>query len=204
MRKRNPTVLTCEIASWNTVTKLSYKLALQIKKDNFQPDIVIAVARGGYVPARLVCDRLDIYDLTSIRITHYTGGSARQEQARLSIPLSIDIKGMQVLLVDDVDDTGDTLNLALEHLNSFQPAVIKSAVLHHKTVASLMPDYYAMTVRKWRWIIYPWALTEDILGFINKMSPQPQSLGETQIRLQQEYGIKLPLKKLRDICSLNE
>jgi hypothetical protein len=67
-----------------------------------------------------------------------------------------------------------------------------------------MPDYYAMTVRKWRWIIYPWALTEDILGFINKMSPQPQSLGETQIRLQQEYGIKLPLKKLRDICSLNE
>ena len=81
---------------------------LSNKQDQFKPDIVIAIARGGYVPARILCDRLDIYNLTSIRIAHYTGGSTKLELARLSIPLGIDIKGMQVLLVDDVTDTGDT------------------------------------------------------------------------------------------------
>ena len=99
--------LECELVSWHSTVKLSYKLAAMIKHDGFSPDIVIAIARGGYVPARIICDRLDIYDLASIRITHYTGGSSKQEQARLSIPLSIDISGMSVLLVDDVDDTGD-------------------------------------------------------------------------------------------------
>ena len=174
-------------------------LAKKIKRDHFNPDIVVTIARGGYVPARIICDHLDIYNLTSIRITHYTGGSTKQEQARLSIPLSIDIKGMKVLLVDDVDDTGDTLNLALEHLESFQPEIIKTAVLHHKVVATSIPDYYAVTVRKWRWIIYPWAITEDITGFISKMKPKPRTLEEIQNRLQEDYKIKLSVSKLQEI-----
>ena len=191
----------CELVSWESVVELTYKLAAMIKHSGFKPDIVIAIARGGYVPARIICDRLDIYDLASIRITHYTGGSTKQEQARLSIPLSIDINGMNVLLVDDVDDTGDTFLVALEHLKSLNPKAIKIAVLHHKTICTLLPDYYVATVRKWRWIIYPWALTEDITGFINRMEPKPCTVDEAQMRLEQDFNIKLSIRQLEEIIS---
>jgi hypoxanthine phosphoribosyltransferase len=69
-------------------------------------------------------------------------------------------------------------------------------------VSSLLPDYYASTVRKWRWIIYPWAVTEDINGFINRMSPKPKTIDEIQARLVQDYGIKLPVKKIQEIHPL--
>ena len=120
-----PSGFACELVSWRRVAMLSNKLAQKIKQDQFKPDIVIAIARGGYVPARILCDRLDIYNLTSIRIAHYTGGSTKLELARLSIPLGIDIKGMQVLLVDDVTDTGDTFRLALEHVRSFNKFFVR-------------------------------------------------------------------------------
>lgn len=178
---------------------LSNKLAQKIKQDQFKPDIVIAIARGGYVPARILCDRLDIYNLTSIRIAHYTGGSTKLELARLSIPLGIDIKGMQVLLVDDVTDTGDTFRLALEHVRSFAPQAVKTAVIHHKAISELVPDYYATIIRKWRWIIYPWAVTEDIAGFISKMSPPPRSYNEIRDYLQRHYALTLSVKRLQDI-----
>jgi hypoxanthine phosphoribosyltransferase len=189
----------CELVSWHSVAQLSNRVAQKIEQDGFKPDIVIAIARGGYVPARILCDRLDIYNLTSIRIAHYTGGSTKLEQARLSMPLAIEIKGMNVLLVDDVTDTGDTFRLALEHVKSFAPQTIKTAVIHHKTISELVPDYYATMIRKWRWIIYPWAVTEDICGFISKMSPSPRSYDEIREFLQQHYALTLSVKRLREI-----
>lgn len=201
MADSNEKTFKCELVSWHSILKLSYKLAAMIKRDGFKPDIVIAIARGGYIPARLICDRLGIYNLASIRITHYTGGSTKQEQARLSIPLSIDINAMNVLLVDDVDDTGDTFDIALEHLKSFHPKAIKTAVLHHKAICTVLPDYYATTVRTWRWIIYPWALTEDITGFINRMKPKPDTLNEARTRLEQDYAVKLSISQLDEIIS---
>jgi len=191
----------CELVSWHSTVKLSSKLVGMIKHDGFKPDVVIAIARGGYVPARIICDRLNIYNLASIRITHYTGGSTKQEQARLSIPLSIDINEMNVLLVDDVDDTGDTFCIALEHLKGFHPKSIKTAVLHHKAISTVLPDYYATTIRKWRWIIYPWAMTEDITGFISRMKPKPRTFDEARMRLEQDYAIKLSTRQLEEITN---
>lgn len=135
-------VFKIELITNAKVTRLSRKLAHKIQDSGFNPDIVISIARGGYIPARLICDYLYLYNLTSIRIKHYTG-SDKAEAAQLIDPLSINIKGMKVLLVDDIDDTGDTLQVALNYLASFNPVEIKIAVLHHKVISSLVPDYYA-------------------------------------------------------------
>lgn len=112
----------CELVSWGEVYRLSALLVRQMKDAGYRPDVIIAIARGGYVPARLVCDFLDIYDLTSVRISHYTAGSSKEETARLSSPLCMDIKGLRVLLVDDITDTGDTIVVALQHIREFGPA----------------------------------------------------------------------------------
>jgi hypoxanthine phosphoribosyltransferase len=190
-----------EVLSLSKIQTLSRRLARQIQADHFDPELVIAIARGGFVPARLLCDYLDIYNLSCIRIAHYTGTDI-QQQARLSIPLNMDIRGLSVLVVDDVDDTGDTLQLALTHLHSFSPARIRVAVLHHKVVSSVVPDYYAEKVTDWHWITYPWAITEDMLGLVKKMRPMPANIDEAIMRVAREHGVRISKQVMQDVFRL--
>jgi hypoxanthine phosphoribosyltransferase len=187
-------LLKIEFVSWNKITHLSYLLANKIAVDKYRPDLVISIARGGYVPARLLCDYLDIYNLTSIRITHYLEGSIKIKAAKLSIPLKLDISGMNILLVDDVDDSGETLQLALEHIKRFNPAQIKVAVLHHKQISTITPDYYAQKIVKWRWITYPWAIVEDVQGFIKQLDPKPANVQTAIDYFFESYRIRIPLE----------
>lgn len=94
-----------ELISWSEVQRLCQRLSTLIRESGYHPEIVIAIGRGGYVPARLVCDQLDLMALTSIKIEHYLSGSERQRQAVIRYPLCTDIKGLRVLLVDDVNET---------------------------------------------------------------------------------------------------
>jgi len=190
-----------KVLSLSKIQTLSRRLARQIQADHFHPGLVIAIARGGFVPARLLCDYLDVYNLSCIRIAHYTGTEI-QQQARLSIPLNIDIRDKSVLLVDDVDDTGDTLQLALNHLHSYSPARIRVAVLHHKIVSSVVPDYYAEKVTHWHWITYPWAITEDILGLVRKMRPLPANIDEAITRVAKMHGVRVSKQVMRDVFRL--
>jgi hypoxanthine phosphoribosyltransferase len=194
--------IRCELISWNGMYQLARRLALNIKKVRFKPDIVVAIARGGFVPARILCDFLDIGNLTSLRVVHYTGGAYRQKRARLTESLGVDVRGMKVLVVDDVSDTGDTLKITRLHLDSFAPAQVRFAVLHHKMVSSVEPDYYAKKVVKWRWIIYPWAVYEDVTGFLSAMENPPGSPDEAARRLERDYSIKVPVRVLADIYDL--
>ena len=193
--------LKVELVSSAMVTRLCRKLAHKIQDSRFNPDIVICIARGGYIPARLICDYLNIYNLTSIRINHYTG-STKSETARLLEPLNIDIKGMNVLLIDDIDDTSDTLQLAQDYLKGLNPKEIKIAVLHHKIISTLTPDFFAQKIIRWRWITYPWAIVEDVLGFVKKMQPQPSTIEQAIERTVQDYGIKVSKQVMQDVFRL--
>jgi hypoxanthine phosphoribosyltransferase len=172
-----------------------------IQASGFQPDIVIAIGRGGYVPARLLCDALDIMALTSIKIEHYLSGSNKQTEAVIRYPLCMDIRDQRVLIVDDVNDSGDTLQLAAEHVLTFQPQEVRTAVLHDKRVTRYPVDYFAKRVIKWRWLIYPWAIHEDLKAFITRLHPPPKSLTEIQQQLAEQYKIKISLKRLRETIS---
>lgn len=194
-----PIKFLCELISWNEVHRLCRRLSMLIRKSDFTPDVVIAIARGGYIPARLICDNLDIMALTSIKIEHYLSGSDKQQEAIIRFPLCTDIRNQNVLIVDDVNDSGDTLLLAVDHILTFQPKAVRTAVMHNKQVTHYPVDYYAKKIIKWRWIIYPWALHEDINAFINRLSPPPADLTETQRKLAEEFGIHLPLHKLDEI-----
>jgi hypoxanthine phosphoribosyltransferase len=193
-------ILDCELISWKQACQLSRQLALMIREAGFRPEVVVAIARGGYVPARILCDFMDIGNLTSIRIKHYT--SVRKQRCRLCSPLCVDVKGMKVLLVDDVGDTGDTLALALKHIKSFNPAQVNTAILHHKKISKIEPDFYARKIFKWRWIIYPWAVMEDISGIIRDMKNPPSSIEGATQRLKKENGIKVPKQVLEDVLAL--
>ncbi len=194
----------CELISWDRFFDLSRQLALTIHKASFQPDIIVAISRGGCVPARVICDYLDVFDLDVIKIEHYHG-TQKQDQLRLRYPMSADVSGRRVLLIDDVSDTGDSFRLGIQHLlASNRPADLKTAALHHKIVSSYTPDFCAEVVHNWRWIIYPWAVIEDLRSMLQELQIKPRSVAEFSECIFQNHQIRVPEKILEDVLSLSD
>ena len=194
--------LRCEIISWHRMYQLTNRLALKIKQTGFKPDLMVAIARGGYVPARILCDFLIITNLTDMRVEHYGAGAQRKKHAALTVPLKIDVHGKKVLIVDDITDTGDTLEIAENHITELGAEMVRTAILIHKKQSPVVPDFYAKKIIKNRWIIYPWAVTEDLSEFMAQMDNPPTSPAAAVHRIRQELGITVPLKILQNIFSL--
>ncbi len=161
--------IECEILSWSRIVKDVKRLSGLIRDAGFKIDIAVAIARGGLIPARILSDYLSIRDLTAIKVEHWGTVATPTEKAVLKFPLNADIKDKNVLLVDDITDTGDTLRVSIEYLKSFQPRDIRTAVIIHKTCSVITPDYFVRKVKKWKWIIFPWHIREDLTGFIKEI-----------------------------------
>ena len=65
-----------------------------------------------------------------------------------------------------------------------------------------MPDFCAETVREWRWIIYPWAVMEDLRSLLHKMETPPSTVDEFARRLKQRHGIEPGRQVLEDVLSI--
>jgi hypoxanthine phosphoribosyltransferase len=195
--------MQCELISWDHFNQLSRELALKIKDSGYSPDIIIAIGRGGYMPARILSDYLDNMNLTSFKVEHYKS-SQKEKVANIRYPLVADIAEQRVLLVDDVSDSGDTFNVAIEHIMQHaQPKALKTASLHHKVVSVYEPDYYVEKVTEWHWIIYPWAVIEDVAGFVKNISPLPKQISEIQNILLKTHGIEVPQQIIVDVLKLS-
>ncbi|MEW6288347.1 MAG: phosphoribosyltransferase [Thermodesulfobacteriota bacterium] len=197
-----PEQFRCELVSWNKMYNMTRLLAAKIKQQGFAPDMIVAIARGGCIPARILCDHLDISRLTTIQVTHYESGASKKKSAHLIEALRADIRGSKVLIVDDVNDTGQTLELALQHMQSFHPAEARVAVLHDKQVSTFSPDFYVAKVRKWRWIIYPWAVIEDVGGLLGRRATRPATPAEAAQVFAQEFACRLPRQIVEDVYAL--
>jgi hypoxanthine phosphoribosyltransferase len=192
----------CELITFNNVLKLSKILSLKIKASGYKPDLIIAIGRGGYVPGRLISDFLLFSDLTSMKIEHYTRAADMRAEPRIRFPISVDITGQKVLVVDDLTDTGETLNLAVNYVWSLNPAEVKTAVLQHKTCSTFMPDFYAQKIIKWRWVIYPWARYEDLAGFAEKIiSDKALDISQIISELKARYELDIKETELLEILN---
>lgn len=191
--------LRCELISIEAVYALAYQLAQQVHDAGYKPDLVVAISRGGFTPARVLCDVLGIFNLTSIRIVHYSRAATHDQPAFVKYPLSIPIEGLRLLVVDDVNDTGDTLKVARSYLEALGPASVRTAVLHEKIASPVRADYSAAAVLEWRWLIYPWAVMEDVGGFLRQMEPRPTSVADAARRLRADYGLVVPHAQLQHL-----
>jgi hypoxanthine phosphoribosyltransferase len=189
----------CELVSWSQVQRLARRLALKVRDSGFRPDLLVAIARGGYPVARLISDYLGILDLTEIKVEHYLG-TLKAPVARVRYAIPAPVEGRRILLVDDVTDTGDSFVVALEHLRSRgTPREVRTAALHHKRVSPYVPDFYARKVIRWRWIIYPWALIEDLSVLIRALGGPPAPPATISRRLAAAHGIRVPEALIRDV-----
>jgi len=146
--------------TWNMLQKLVLELAQKIQDDNYNPDILVAISRGGFVPARILSDQLGVRRLTCIQIEYYKGISEVKKEPNLVFPLNADIKGLNVLIVDDVSDSGTSMLAAIEHISNNGAKTVKTSSIHIKPFTDYIPDYYAEKVDDW--IVYPWEIVESL------------------------------------------
>lgn len=160
-----------KVVTFDEIVEWSRKLAEKIREDGWQPDVIAAIARGGYVPARLLCDWLGIGDLVSLQVVHWPSAAQVADKAYVKYPLGADLADKKVLIIDDIIDTGDSVELAKKSVEECcRPREVKTAALQVITsVAKFFPDFYAIEVREWVWFAYPWNAVEDAMGFIQKI-----------------------------------
>lgn len=195
--------IRCQAISWAQCQTLLRDVALKIRTARFQPDVIVAIARGGFVPARLLCDYLSVMELVSFRIEHYRGQQVAA-QAQIRHPLNVELHGKRVLVVDDLSDTGETFELAVHYLHRLGAAEVRTAALHYKEHSRFEPDYYAKRIRKWRWLSYPWARIEDVSELILSLEQPLGGPEAIEARLRAKHGLRVSMQTVIDALALKK
>lgn len=196
--------MKCQLIKQDEVYELCYQLALKIKKEGYEPDVVVAIARGGFPVARYICDFLDLSELASTRIKHYSAGPKQNEKADLKNPLNAEVRDRNVLIIDDINDTGNTLKVAVKYIDSLQPKNIKVGVLQEKEGSDFKADFVAEVMKEWRWVTYPWAMVEDMKEFLKKSREPIDSLEDAKQYLKSEYDIDITKEQLKKVFELTK
>ena len=106
----------------------------------------------------------------------YRGIYARDAEPRISQSLPKDRQWKAPLIVDDISDTGDSLIVALDHLDKRGYKNPRTATLHMKPWTKLVPDFFI--VRTEAWVVYPWELKEFTYNIASKLSKEGKSQDE--------------------------
>ncbi len=147
-----------EYVSWSDIEFMVEHVAKLIEESKYKVDVIVGILRGGVIPAKLLGDELGVGDLGVIEIKLYKGVGERAHKPYIRQPLTLSVKDKNVLIVDDVSDTGLTLSTAINALELYSPKKIKTATLYIKPWTKLIPDYYSRVSDKW--IVFPWERKE--------------------------------------------
>ncbi|MBI4018405.1 MAG: phosphoribosyltransferase [Candidatus Aenigmarchaeota archaeon] len=148
--------------SWDEVYQLTEMLAKVIKRD-YKPDVVVSIATGGLVPAKLLKEMLGVKVMGVISARFYNK-KVRTEKCIVEpvlsgfVPKHTDYK---VLVVDDIVETGTTFHEVMKVLPEMLGLgewKIKTATLLKKPGAKFEPDYYASEAGEW--VVFPWEAEE--------------------------------------------
>jgi hypoxanthine phosphoribosyltransferase len=185
----------CMLPSWDRIHELAYEVADKVMGSGFKPDTVVALARGGVVPARIICDALVLSDYVSIKVDHWGITAAKDGKARLRRPVSWDFSGKKILVVDDITDTGESLMLAVDVLKGMNPEGLRTATLYHIDHSKFRPDFFAEEI-KWHWVIFPWNRHEDLVNLVGKIAEDGMAPGQVQGEFKSKHGVDVPLSAI--------
>ncbi len=161
-----PININYEVPTWNQIYDTLLFQAKKIKSQNYKPNIIIGISRGGLIPARILTDLLETAEFNHIQIEFYTDLNQTQTEPTLKQTITTQITGKTVLLVDDIADTGKSLKLAKLLLQQLSPREIKIATLFQKPHSITTPDFYEKQTTSW--VVFPWDTKETLRRIIQK------------------------------------
>jgi hypoxanthine phosphoribosyltransferase len=201
-----PIRMKCKIVTFKEVREMVKQVSVEVKGSRYNPTTIIGLARGGWIPARLMCDFLGITDLLSLKVEHWLQTGKTKEEATIRYPLEADFSGKSLLVVDDITDTGKSLITSTEYLRRLKPLDIRTATMQYIHTSKFRPDYFAEKVRTWAWFIYPWNWIEDtstlIIRLMGKGGERRWSLRDVNSGLKEFFGIRWNEAMLRHILGV--
>ena len=127
--------------------------------------VLIGVLKGAFIFLSDLARCLTIpAQIDFIRVASYGAGSSSSGRLRLSKDLEMDIAGKDVLIVEDIVDTGLTLQRLVDHLKSYGPRSVKTCTFIDKTErreVPIAPDYFCHRVEEGFLVGYGLDYAED-------------------------------------------
>jgi hypoxanthine phosphoribosyltransferase len=153
--------------TWDDLGRGSRELAEAVAADGYRPDMILGIARGGLLVAGGVGYALGVKNTFTMNVEFYTGVDERLELPMIlpPVPDLVDFQETRLLIVDDVADTGATLQLVQEFCAG-KVAEVRCAVLYEKPRSIVRCEY--VWRRTDRWIIFPWSAEEPVLQALSE------------------------------------
>ena len=158
------------IINFDEYTKIVEKLAIEIH-NNYKPTVLVGIMRGA-APILDILSRILKLPIAYIVIQSYSGKKMEDQQGELMFAREISSLAKnedfeRVLLVDDLSDTGLTLNKSIEWLKKYEPTKnfikeVKTACLWKKKSSSFEPDYCPIKLESDPWIVQPTEHYEEL------------------------------------------
>ena len=164
-----------EELSWQAFGDASRELARVIADDGFRPDLILAIARGGFFLAAALGYALSVKNLHVMNVEFYNGvGSTLDVPAMLPpLPQAVDFSAKKVLIADDVADSGKTLELVHGFVKDYV-AESRTAVIYEKPWSSIKCHYVWRPTD--RWINFPWSSADPVVP-----APCPLRIGHVPV-----------------------
>lgn len=133
-----------------------YRLVVELKnKITLKPDIIVSIGKGGSIPGVILAEHYNINNI-NFGIKSYVGYNQSKTLEYQSVPSYESLRGMNVLLVDDLADTGETFRYALDKFKQNFVEMVNTASVFKKSKSKFVPNYYAREIDSETWIIQPW------------------------------------------------
>lgn len=145
--------------SWANHIEGIHILGDEILSSGWEPTAIMGISRGGLIPAAILSYKLDVRLIQAVRVQHYDEKNNPLKTGPQFVdgpePFALQqIETDRLLVVDDIVDTGETLNLVLEFVRPFAHEV-RVASLYVRSNQTAIADWF------WRvedeWVVFPWA-----------------------------------------------
>ncbi|CAN5385725.1 phosphoribosyltransferase [soil metagenome] len=152
-----------EVLTWDLYGTAARELAQEVVDSGFVPDIVLGIARGGLIPAGSLAYALDCKNLFTMNVEFYTGVGATLDVPVMLPPFldASELDNAQVLIVDDVADSGKTLEMVYSFCRG-HVADSRTAVLYEKPRSIIKADFTWRVTDKW--INFPWSTEPPVMS----------------------------------------
>jgi len=152
-------------------------LAAKLEQDNWSPDYLVGVGRGGLVPAAYLSHRTDIPMLS---VDHSSGEPSFADELLGKLALKCSA-GSRILIIDDINDSGSTI----AHLRTGiaqrggREDHVRVAVLINNVRSRATADYSASDIDREtdkRWFVFPWEAVAKPAALVEEALSVPERL----------------------------